>query len=91
MDTTCQKGACLEAKVLLPLKTFAYGVATHTFTDYFQVSPELAAKCCDEFAATIATKQIKGEEYLRIPDATDLKMMILLHRQQHHQVNGMFG
>ena len=87
-DATGLKGASLEAKVLLPLKTFAYGVATHTFTDYFQMSPGLAAKCCDKFAETM--KERYDEEYLRIPDATDLKMMILLHKERH-QVNGMFG
>lgn len=30
--------ASLEARLLLPLKTLAFGVASHTFTDYFQMS-----------------------------------------------------
>ena len=83
-----QKGASLEAKVLLPLKTFAYGVAPHTFTDYFQMSEGLAARCCDEFAAII--KCIYENEYLRTPDATDLRSILQLHNQRHG-VNGMFG
>ena len=41
-DATGKKGASLEAKVLLPMKTFAYGVPPHTFTDYFQMSKVLA-------------------------------------------------
>jgi hypothetical protein len=51
VDAAGKRGACLEAKVLLSLKTFAYGVPPHTFTDNFQMSEGLAAKCSDEFAA----------------------------------------
>ena len=88
VDAAGKRGACLEAKVLLPLKTFAYGVPPHTFTDYFQMSEGLAAKCCDEFAAIM--KQLYDEEYLRIPDTTDMKRIIVLHKERH-RVNGMFG
>ena len=88
MDAAGKKGASLESKVLLPLKTFAYGVPPHTFTDYFQMSKGLAAKCCDEFAAIM--KQLYDEEYLRIPNTADLNMIITLHKERHC-VNGMFG
>jgi hypothetical protein len=45
----------LEVKVLLSLKTTAYGrVATHVlFTDYFQMAKVLAALCYDQFVAII--------------------------------------
>ena len=88
MDAYGKKGASLESKVLLPLKTFAYGVPPHTFTDYFQMSKGLAATCCDEFAATM--KLLYDEEYLRIPSTADLNMIITLHKERHG-VNGMFG
>ena len=52
-DATGKKGASLEAKILLLLKTFAYGVAPHAFSDYFQMSKPFAAKCCEEYAAAI--------------------------------------
>jgi hypothetical protein len=60
-------------------KSSEYGVPPHTFTDYFQMSEGLAAKCCNEFAAIM--KQLYDKEYLRIPDTTDMKRII----------NGMFG
>jgi hypothetical protein len=88
VDPAFKRGSCLEAKVLLPLKNFAFGVPPHTFTEYFQMSEGLAAKCCNEFA--VITKQIYDKEYLRIPDTTDLKSIIILHKR-HHQVNGIFG
>ena len=88
MDATGKMGASYEAKILLPLKTFAYGVPPHTFIDYFQMSKGLAARCCDVFA--LSMKLLYGEEYLRIPDALDLKRIAKLHKERHG-VNGMFG
>lgn len=35
-------------------------------------------------------KRLHDEEYLCIPDATDLKMMIALHKEHHQEVDGMF-
>ena len=35
--------ASLEARLLLPLKSLAYGVPPHTFIDYFQMSPPLGS------------------------------------------------
>ena len=81
-------GASLESKILLPLKTFAYGTAEHAFSDYFQMSKALASKCCEEFANMM--RCIYSEEYLRIPDANDLKSITKLH-QEVHGVRGMFG
>jgi hypothetical protein len=42
---TRRDGSCkssLAARLLLPLKTLAYGVPPHTFIDYFQMSPQYA-------------------------------------------------
>ncbi|KAI2509563.1 Plant transposon protein [Fragilaria crotonensis] len=87
-DATGKHGASYEAKILLPLKTFAYGVPPHTFIDYFQMSKGLAASCCKMFA--VVMKLIYDEEYLRLPDALDLKRIIELHKKRHG-VNVMFG
>jgi hypothetical protein len=46
-------GASLEAKILLPLKTLAYGVAPHTFCDYFQMSVPMARECYKQFLDTV--------------------------------------
>ena len=88
VDATGKKGASLEAKVLLPLKTFAYGVAPHAFSDYFQMSKPLAGKCCEEFPEIM--HRLYSEEYLRIPDACDIKDIVNLH-EKVHGVQGMLG
>jgi hypothetical protein len=88
LDAAGKKGASLEAKILLPLTTFAYGVAPHAFSDYFQMSKPFAAKCCDEYADTV--RSLYSEEYLRVPDSVDMKNITKLH-QDVHRVEGMFG
>ena len=86
VDATGEEGASLEAHVLLPIKTFAYGVPPHTFTDYFQMSKNLACDCCDNFCQVMI--KIYGEEYFRLPDCEDLKNITRLHKEVH-SVNGM--
>ena len=78
----------LEAKLMLPLKTLAYGVASHCFIDYFQMSIEYARSCCFEFDKTI--KALYMMEYLRLPTATDIKAITKLHKAVH-KVPGMAG
>ena len=81
-------GASLEAKLLLPLKTLAYGVPPHTFQDYFQMSATLARDCCVQF--DLGIKTLYQREYLRLPTKNDLKSLSNLHKH-HHGVDGMFG
>jgi hypothetical protein len=80
--------ASLEAKLLLPLKCLAYGVPPHAFIDYFQMSRPYARVCCIEFDKAI--KLIYMKEWLRLPTATDLKSILLLHKTVHG-VEGMMG
>jgi hypothetical protein len=47
----------LAARLLLPLKTLAYGVPQHTFIHYFQMSPQYARDCCKEFDNAMRTMQ----------------------------------
>jgi hypothetical protein len=82
------QGASLEAKVLLPLKVLAYGVAPHTFMDYFQMSISQAGRCCRKFTQTLP--QLFGEEYSRAPSARDIAAITNLH-QRVHGVEGMLG
>jgi hypothetical protein len=88
VDAIGQQGASLEAKILLPLKSFAYGVPPHTFSDYFQMSKPFAANCCDEYAN--AMRSLYSGEYLRVPDSVDMKSITKLHHEVHG-VDGMFG
>jgi Plant transposon protein len=80
--------ARVEAKILLPLKTFAFGVACHAFRDYFQMSRTLAKMCCYEFCSTMI--ELYQEEFLRLPTEEDLKSINRLHLKKHG-ANGFFG
>jgi Plant transposon protein len=78
----------LEAKVLLPIKTLAYGVACHCFCDYFQMSTTTARWACQKFNSSMAL--LFRKEYLRLPSAEDLKSITKLH-EKAHGVEGMIG
>lgn len=78
----------LEAKLLLPLKTLAYGVPAHTFIDYFQMSKEFARSCCIEFDKAI--RRCYEHMYLKLPTALDLKRICALHKNVHI-VDGLVG
>jgi len=77
-----------EAKVLLPLKTLAFGVPSHTFRDYFQLSSSQARLCCQKFHTTMISVYLS--EYLRLPTAADVKSVLKLHKEKH-KVKGMMG
>jgi hypothetical protein len=83
-----RRKSSLAARLLLPLKTLAYGVPPHTFIDYFQMSPQYARECCKEFDKAMRT--IYMNEFLRLPTATDLKNIVKLHKAAHG-VDGMIG
>ena len=88
VDTTGHVGASFEARLMLPLKTMAYGVPPHCFRDYFQMSKTLANACCHKFYHII--RSTYSEEYLRLPTEEDLRNVVALHNSVHG-VNGMFG
>ena len=88
VDCFGEEGASFEARLLLPLKSLAYGVPPHTFTDYFQMSKAMAKKCCRKFDEVV--KAVYTKEYLRLPTPTDVKNITKLHKAVHG-VDGMFG
>ena len=88
VDAFGKVGASFEAKLLLPLKSMAYGVPPHTFRDYFYMSTPLARRCCYHFDHVI--RKVYTNEYLRCPDATDLKNINTLHKTVH-SFEGLFG
>jgi hypothetical protein len=55
----------LAARLLLPLKSLAYGVPPHTVIDYLQMSPQYVRDCCKEFDKAVRSIYIK--EFLRLP------------------------
>ena len=78
----------LEAKLLLPIKTLAYGVPPHAFCDYFQMSATFADSCCKHFDKVIIELYMK--DFLRLPTSADLKNIVKLHKHVH-RVDGLFG
>jgi hypothetical protein len=78
----------LEAKVLLPLKTLAFGVTAIAFGDYFQMSDTTARVSCGKFHQAI--NKCFGREYLRLPTPSDLRSVTALHKRVHG-VDGMLG
>jgi hypothetical protein len=85
-DGSCKSS--LASRLLLPLKTLAYGVPPHTFIDYFQMSPQYAKECCKEYDKAMRSIYMKG--FLRLATATDLKKIVKLHKAVH-SVDGMIG
>jgi Plant transposon protein len=81
-------GPSLEAKVLLPLKSMAYGVAPHAFADYFQMSISQSGRCCRHFCNVIP--ELYRKQYNRSPTASDLIAINNLHKEVHG-VEGMLG
>ena len=62
VTVTGKVGASFEARLLLPLKTLSYGVATHCFCDYFQMSKQFARDACKQF--DVAVTGVLKEEFL---------------------------
>jgi len=87
LDATGEEGASLEARLLLPLKTIAYGVPPHCFQDYFQMSDTMARRAMKEFDSMM--KKLYKEEYLRVPTKADMKSIVKLH-EAIHKIKGHF-
>jgi hypothetical protein len=82
--------ASIQTRLLLPLKTYAYGVATHAFIDYFSCSMPFANQCCREFDSMIFGLY-QHEYLLRKPTKDDvLKEIVALHKHKHH-IDGLLG
>jgi hypothetical protein len=71
--------ASLEAQLLLPIKCLAYGVPSHNFINYFQMSKQYPRECCKQF--DVAIKTIYHKEYLCLPTMHDLKSILKSTRQ----------
>ena len=87
-DARGRIGASLDARLLLPIKTLAFGVPSHAFRDYFQMSNTLARDCCQNFNKFIIN--MYKEEYMRLPTPSDVKAIFELHKHEH-KINGMGG
>jgi Plant transposon protein len=87
-DAVGRRGACLDARLLLPLKVLAYGVVANAFFDQFQMSDTFMRHCLLQFDRMM--DKLYREEYLRLPTPEDLKNINNLHHHVHGK-EGMFG
>jgi hypothetical protein len=74
-------GACMEVKVLLPLRCLAYGDPPHSCCSTFQVSVAHAREIYNRFLVRVYG--LYKLEYLRLPTETtagDLKAISTLHK-----------
>ena len=76
------------ARIMLPIQCLAFGTPTNAFSTFYQMSPPMARRCCDEF--DIAMNTLFVHEFLRKPTMEDLMAITTLH-QSKHRVPGMFG
>ena len=88
VDMCGRVGACMEVKILLPLRCLAYGDAPHCFCSCFQVSVAHAKEIYNRFLAKVY--RVYKDEYLRLPTSADLKSVTNLHKAVHG-VPGMIG
>jgi hypothetical protein len=86
LDRHGNRASSFQSRLLLPLKTLAYGVPPHAFIDYFQMSEDFARDCCFHFDDAI--KKCYAKEFLRLPTKRDLKAICKLHKAVH-DVDGM--
>jgi hypothetical protein len=80
--------ASLEARLLLPIKTLAYGVTPTGHQSYFQMNNYQCYEACREFDK--AMLKAFRPEFLRFPTSDDLRSIVRLHKEVHG-VDGMFG
>ena len=71
----------------MPLKTLAYGVPSHTFLDYFQMSAYFGRKACKKFDKVI--KMCYWDEFLHLPTLQDLQWIVKLYKEEHN-LDGVF-
>ena len=78
----------MDARLLLPIQSLAFGVPSHAFRDYFQMLKTLAQDCCQNFNKIIIN--VYKKVYMQLPTPSDVKAIFELHKHQH-KINVMGG
>lgn len=79
-----------KAKLLIALKTLAYGVSPTAFLDYFQMGDTTACECLIKFCQCIRADANLQQRFMRPMSREDAKKVCYLHFMQHG-VDGMIG
>jgi hypothetical protein len=67
-------------KILIALKTIAYGTMPHAFLDYFQMGKTTARQCVVHFAIGICNCNVLKERFFRPMTRGDTKNVCQLHK-----------
>lgn len=89
-DATGQKTICIDAKLLIALKHLAYGCATNSWTDYFQMGESTARLCVERFCFCVSTNSNLRSIFLRPYNKEDATRVSALHEVKYG-IPGMLG
>lgn len=88
LDAFGKAGICIEGKIMIALKSLAYGAPASAWRDYFQMSMAASDQCVIQFTKTVV--ETYREEYLRLPTSRDVNSILKLH-ESRHSIKGMLG
>jgi hypothetical protein len=87
---TGKRTICPDVKILIALKTIAYGTTPHAFLDYFQMGETTARQCVIRFANAVSNCEELKQRFFRPMTRNDAKNVCKLHKDQHG-IDGMIG
>ena len=80
----------MDAKIMIALKHLAYGCATNSWRDYFQMGESTGRLCVETFCKCVTEHPELRARYLRPYSKHDAKRISSLH-EQIHGVAGLLG
>jgi hypothetical protein len=72
-----------KAKLLVALKTLAFGVSAIAFTDYFQMGETTAQNCLKYFCQCIRANAQLQQRFMRPMNREDARRVSAMHHAQH--------
>jgi len=82
VNPVTKKAICPEIKVMMALKTLAFGVAPMAFSDCFQMGETAGRSCVKKFCFATAHDKELREKHLRKPTKADCKAISKLHEDE---------
>jgi len=89
-DVTGRLNICNDAKIMIALKHLAFGVATFSWLDYFQMGESTARESVERLCDVITKSDELQAIFLRSYSKEDAKRVSNLH-QFHHGAPGLLG
>jgi len=82
INPVTKKAIYPEVKVMMALKTMAFGVAPISFSDYFQMGETAERACVKKFCHSLAHDKELRDKYLRKPTKADVRGISQMHQDQ---------